>query len=99
MGNCHNCGRQDHMVINCWAKVRADGTSTANAQQPLRNTRPPNNNNNNNSNNPFRNNPSQQNNNNPFGNNPSQVNLAEANLLSLPPTKPYDIIPDLWNAP
>ena len=42
---------------------------------------------------------------NPFKSNPSQVNLAEIKnpfevyLLSLPSTKPYDIIPDLWNAP
>ena len=77
-----------------------------NNNNPFRNNNNNNNNNNrNNNNNPFRNNnnnnnnSNNNNNNNPFRNNPPQVNLAETHVLSLPPTKPYDIIPDLWNAP
>src|ERR1044072_3202171 len=89
-GNCYNCRRRGHMKKDCWSKPRNNNNNRGSWNNNNRN-------NNQNNNNPFRSN--NNNNNYPFRNNPSQVNLAETHVLSLPPTKPYDIIPDLWNAP
>src|ERR1043165_5548002 len=107
--NCWSRSRNNNNNRGSWNNNNRNNNQNNN--NPFRNNNNNWNNNHNNNNNPFRNNnnnnnpPSQNNNNNnnnnnnPFRNNPSQVNLAETHVLSLPLTKPYDIIPDLWNTP
>src|ERR1044072_5752996 len=107
--NCWSRPRNNNNNRGSWNNNNRNNNQNNN-NNPFRNNNNNNNNrnNNNNNNNPFRNNNNNNNNNsnnnnnnngNPFRNNPPQVNMAETHVLSLPPTKPYDIIPDLWNAP